>query len=214
MKLLKTANGIIDQRNSMYPCMANKITNETVDTVPYSTIYGFVLTGQACLPNGWTVAQEQYFCYAPGAGDRIQVQGTAVLITRLGFVGQPMVGGPIEQNGRLCYIDGCSDSLLVYPPRLGDSSLNMLYFPPGIDQTYHIHPSVRLGIVARGRGVSCLANETIPLEPGDVFSIEEREYHRFATQHESMTVIAFHPDGDWGPTDQNHTMLNRTYITK
>jgi hypothetical protein len=29
-----------------------------------------------------------------------------------------------------------------------------------------------------------------------------------------MRVIAYHPDGDWGPTDENHTMLNRTYIKK
>ena len=47
-----------------------------------------------------------------------------------------------------------------------------------------------------------------------MFCIEEREVHRFSTSNEEMVVLAFHPDGDWGPTDHNHTMLNRTYINK
>jgi len=213
MQLIKASAGVIDQFNSMYPSKSEKVTNATVDTIPYSTIYGFVLDGQARLPNGWIASKDQYFCYTPKDGDTVAVDGVAVIITRLGFIGQQSVGGPIEQNGRLCYIDGCSDSLLIYPPRLGDPSLNMLYFPPGIDQTFHIHPSLRLGMVVRGKGYSCFQDQEIALEVGNIFSIEERELHRFRTEDESMTVIAFHPDGDWGPTDQNHTMLNRTYIT-
>jgi hypothetical protein len=51
-----------------------------------------------------------------------------------------------------------------------------------------------------------------PLEAGSIFCIEERENHRFQTINDTMKIIAYHPDGDWGPTDQNHTMLNRTYI--
>jgi len=39
------------------------------------------------------------------------------------------------------------------------------------------------------------------------------ENHRFRTVDSTMTVIAFHPDGDWGPTDHTHTMINRTYIS-
>jgi len=214
MKLIKESTGVIDQLDSMYPSKSEKITNSTVRTIPYSTVYGFILDGQAVLPNGWIASKDQYFCYAPKEGDLISVQGTAVIITRLGFIGQQLVGGPIEQNGRLCYIDGCSDSLLIYPPRLGDPSLNLLHFPPNIDQTFHIHPSIRLGTVVRGKGYSCFQDQEIVLEVGDIFVIEERELHRFRTENETMTVIAFHPDGDWGPTDQNHTMLNRTYITK
>jgi hypothetical protein len=29
-----------------------------------------------------------------------------------------------------------------------------------------------------------------------------------------MDVIAFHPDSDWGPTDEKHPMLNRTYLVR
>jgi hypothetical protein len=37
---------------------------------------------------------------------------------------------------------------------------------------------------------------------------------RFRTTNSNMVVIPYHPDGDWGPTDHNHSMLNRTYLTK
>lgn len=214
MKLIKQSTGFIDLRNTMYPCSATKVHQSKFTATPYSTIYGFVIEGEVVLPNGWIAKAEQYFCYAATGAEEFIANGTAVFIERLGFLGQNTLGGPLEKSGRLCYIDGCSDSLLIYPPRCGDPSLNLLQFPSGIDQTFHIHPSVRLGIVVRGSGMSTLRNETINLEVGDMFCIEEREYHRFRTElDQTLTVVAFHPDGDWGPTDQNHTMLNRTYIT-
>ena len=121
-----------------------------------------------------------------------------------------------EELGRLSYIDGCSDSLLVYPPRLGDPTLNYLYFPPGIDQSFHTHPSVRIGCVIQGEGKASLRDKEIDLLPGIMFALEEKELHRFRTSASGdvMKIIAFHPDGDWGPTDENHTMLNRTYIAE
>jgi len=36
--------------------------------------------------------------------------------------------------------------------------------------------------------------------------------HSFFTFDESMDVLAWHPDSDFGPTDENHPMKNRTYI--
>jgi quercetin dioxygenase-like cupin family protein len=212
MKLITTDTGKIDALNTMYPSMAEKITDSTKTTIPYSSIYGFVLQGQTTLPNGWVAKGQEYFSYTSVLEETIVVEGTCCFFTRLGHMHQNNLGGPIEHSGRLCYIDGCSDSLLVYPSRAGDPSLNLLYFPPGINQTFHIHPSIRLGFVASGSGKSCLANETIDLVEGTMFYIEEREYHRFTTDNDEMRIIAFHPDGDWGPTDQNHTMLNRTYI--
>jgi hypothetical protein len=96
--------------------------------------------------------------------------------------------------------------------------LNFLYFPPGINQTFHLHPSIRFGCVADGIGFSDYkkAGEDIcsPLEAGNAFCLEEQETHRFRTEDSHMVVIAWHPDGDWGPTDHNHTMLNRTYLQK
>jgi len=105
--------------------------------------------------------------------------------------------------------------LLVYPPRLGDPTLNYLYFPPGIDQSFHTHPSIRVGCVIQGEGKASLRDKEIDLVPGVMFALEEKELHRFRTSSgDIMKIIAFHPDGDWGPTDENHTMLNRTYIAE
>ena len=209
----------IDVLDTMYPSYGEKIVNAMYHSRQYSTLYGYIMSGEVAFPNGSVAVAGQYFCYWTGKGDSIRTTGEVFIFTRVGYKGQNTIGGPLEDTGRLVYIDQCSDSLLVYPPRMGDPSLNLLYFPPGIKQSYHIHPSIRLGIVVKGEGFACI-NENgdekqIALIPGAMFCIEEREKHRFMTTNSSdMTVIAFHPDGDWGPTDHNHTMLNRTYLTK
>jgi quercetin dioxygenase-like cupin family protein len=70
--------------------------------------------------------------------------------------------------------------------------------------------------VISGRGKASLRDSEIDLVPGVMFALEEKELHRFRTSdsEEVMKIIAFHPDGDWGPTDENHTMINRTYIAE
>ena len=167
---------------------------------------------------GKDIQENEYFSLWSDVPKRIVVKGEVVFFIRLGYKGQNVIGGPLEKSGRLCYIDGCSDSLLIYPPRQGDPSLNALFFPSGIDQTFHIHPSIRFGVVVDGEGFSNVKingiEEEVPLRTGDMICIEEREIHRFRTTTSHMTVVPYHPDGDWGPTDHNHTMLNRTYITK
>ena len=207
----------IDMLDTMYPVKGVKMTNAGFATMALSTTYGYVLDGKVTFPNGNTALMGQYFSYWSKELESLEVLGTAAFITRVGFKGQNNIGGPIEASGRLCYIDTCSDSLLIYPPRLGDPSLSVLYFPEGTNQTFHIHPSIRIGVVASGNGVSCIKNNGIEqenmLREGDMFCIMEREVHRFRTENEGMVVIAFHPDGDWGPTDHNHTMLNRTYLS-
>lgn len=210
---------------TMYPCSLEnfKTSTEQVRAYPaHTTIYGFVFQGKLTT-DSFTVSTNQYFCLTSvNRSDLIvnfEKNSHIVLIERVGFKGQNQVGGPVESKGRLTYIDGCSDSLLVYPPRLGDPSLNYLFFPPGIDQTFHVHPSVRLGTVIEGSGHSDVQNskgetEVLELTAGTVFCLNEMELHRFRTDSTSMKIIAWHPDGDWGPTDHNHTMLNRTYIQK
>jgi quercetin dioxygenase-like cupin family protein len=131
-----------------------------------------------------------------------------------GFYGQTVLGVPLEEKGRLKYIDGCTDSLLVYAPRLGDPCLNHLHFPAGIDQTFHTHPSIRMGYVARGNGVASFPTGDVALTTGDIFMLPVDTLHRFRTPNESMDIIAFHPETDTGPTDEDHPMLNRTIIPK
>jgi hypothetical protein len=159
--------------------------------------------------------------------DELTIGATAIvfLIAQAGFRGFPLrAGGPIETRGRLKYIDRCSDTLLIPPVLKGAPCLNHLHFPPGINQTYHTHPSLRAGIVARGRGFceQTIGNVppadgvgvlTTPLEPGGLFLIAPGGWHRFlTTPDESMDVIAFHPDSDFGPEHENHPMVNRTWV--
>lgn len=209
-------NDYIDMTDTMYPSYAMKVKNGRMSTTNHTTTYGYVLSGSVDFGVDHKAHEGQYFSIWTKSPSPFIVDGEAVFFCRIGYKGQNNIGGPLESSGRLCYIDGCSDSLLIYPPRQGDPSLNALYFPAGIDQTFHIHPSVRLGVVVDGEGFSNVMVDgkevEMPLKTGDMFCIEERETHRFRTTTSHMTVVPYHPDGDWGPTDHNHTMLNRTYI--
>lgn len=182
-----------------------------------SAFYGYVLSGKfvistlnheihAALKTGAYFALNNYVV--------VQCEDTGVIITieRMGYQAMQQVG-MIEKTGRLSYIDDCSDSILCAPARLGDPCLNHLHFPKGILQAQHTHPSIRLGIIARGKGKVWGPDYEKDLLAGDVFCIEEGERHSFKTDNENtMDVIAFHPDSDWGPTDTLHPMLNRTYL--
>jgi hypothetical protein len=136
--------------------------------------------------------------------------------------------GFLEDEGRLKYIDGCTDSLLIPPVKLGDPCLNHLHFPPNIEQTMHTHPSHRIGMVARGNGRCVTPFGDLPLTEGMIFVIKEHQdgatakaadgksyptgSHCFFTDQENMDVIAFHPDSDFGATDVDHPMINRTIV--
>jgi mannose-6-phosphate isomerase-like protein (cupin superfamily) len=142
-------------------------------------------------------------------------KGRGVVITREGWHGFFQLGGPIEHKGRLRYIDGCTDSLIVSPPKKGDPCLNLLYFPPGVDQTAHVHPSDRIGIILSGKGrcVYDADNKIVDLVPGMMFCIHTNGLHKFQTPYgEDMRVMAYHPETDFGPDDEAHPMLNRTII--
>lgn len=134
----------------------------------------------------------------------------------------------LEDKGRLNYIDGCSDSILIQPVRKGDPCLNYLHFPANITQTPHTHPSDRIGIVAKGSGECVTPFGNTPLNKNDIFIIREYDgiskskgldgniyengTHKFNTYNEKMDVIAFHPDSDFGAENTNHPMINRTIV--
>lgn len=137
------------------------------------------------------------------------------------------IGGPIEAQGRLKYIDGCTDSLLISPVRKGDCCLNHLHFPMNISQTMHTHPSDRVGMVVGGKGICVTPWGNIDLSPGMLFIIKrsggkksqgldgnmyENGSHCFYTTSSHMDVIAWHPDSDFGPEDEDHPMINRTMV--
>ena len=138
------------------------------------------------------------------------------------------IGGVVEEKGRLKYIDGCTDSILIPPVKKGDPCFNHLHFPPNTIQTAHTHPSHRIGIVIRGEGECVTPFGNLPLVEGCVFVIKEyngidksigldgNEYeagtHKFDTTTSNLDVIAFHPDSDFGPEDEFHPMINKTIV--
>jgi quercetin dioxygenase-like cupin family protein len=178
------------------------------------TGFGFVCSGvaQTESPGFKLQLSAGMFFSAPGPTTVIGLHG--FLCSRKAYRGLPIWGGPIETFGRLKYIDGCSDTLLLAPPIKGDPCLNYLYIPPGVSQTPHTHPSVRVGCILDGAGICQLASKTIDLVSGDVFVLPTDELHGFHTQGQHLRVVVYHPDSDFGPTDEAHPMINRTIIGK
>ncbi|AOJ36097.1 cupin domain-containing protein [Burkholderia metallica] len=211
-----------------YPLSHGMLANMATDTYPTqlwgcaeeslhlpddATHFGYVHEGTLTVEHAagaFKLGAGMYFS-APGK-TTVHGDGKGIAISRLGTHGFFNVGGPVEEKGRLKYIDGCTDSLLIAPVMMGDSCLNLLYFPPGVDQTQHTHPSMRVGIVIRGEGECITPEGTIPLVPGRVFVIPAECSHGFRTTWSEMSVIAYHPDSDFGPTHEAHPMINRTIV--
>lgn len=147
----------------------------------------------------------------PGAG-QIGGDGRGLVITRLGHRGLFHIGGPVEDKGRLRYIDGCTDTLLIAPPLRGDPCLNLLHIPPHTHQTRHTHPSMRAGLIVSGAGRCVTPAAKHTLEPGLAFVIPAGGQHSFHTDEQPLRVIAYHPDSDYGPSHDHHPMVNRTMV--
>jgi hypothetical protein len=153
------------------------------------------------------------------------VGGRGIVVQRIKYTGFFHLGGRLEHKGRLKYIDGCTDSLLIPPVKKGDACFNLLYFPKHIVQTQHTHPDKRIGMIVSGRGKCITPWGNIELSPGQVFIIKEEgikvQYkgifaltgtHSFETDDSEMRVVAFHPTSDFGPEDEEHPMINRTIV--
>jgi Cupin domain len=144
------------------------------------------------------------------------VEGKGVVIELHGYCMAEETLIKVNSNapGNLSYIDGCSNSCVIPAPRNGDPCLNYLYFPIGVDQTFHTHPSVRIGVVLSGTGWADVGNNTYKLSAGTIFALDRFAKHRFRTDDSSMSLIAFHPDSEDGPKDESNPMITRTYLSK
>lgn len=227
MELISTPqhDSLIDASSTMYPSRMTALRGTPSAAAdrelsnPTSSFYGYVVDGSARIETRAldSTGQAGTFFAAPGPL-RVHATGLTVIIERFGYRCLPLLGS-IEEQGRLSYIDGCSDTVLVAPARQGDPVLNLLHFPAGIRQSVHSHPSIRLGVVARGEGIAFgpsgpQGDLRVSLRTGTMFMLPAHEMHAFSTAESpsSLDVIAFHPDSDWGPTDGTHPMLNRTYL--
>lgn len=143
---------------------------------------------------------------------KIKGPGHALISTRESYKGLNKIVGPIEYRGRLSYIDGCSSTLLISAPKLGDPCFNFLHVPPGVDQTAHTHPTVRVGYIISGEGTVQLEDQTLVLAPGMIFCLLPDVIHSFHTKSSDLRIVIYHPDSDFGPSDEVHPMLNRTIV--
>jgi quercetin dioxygenase-like cupin family protein len=180
-----------------------------------ATYFGMVTAGRAKLHwNGETFPlRAGMFWVLPHAGIvESEADGRGLVVARLDYRGLFQIGGPVELTGRLRYIDGCSDTLLVCPPVLGEPCLNHLHLPPHTRQSAHTHPSTRVGVILGGQGECRTPDGTFALAPGMAWYIPTGCLHSFFTTETALDVLAWHPDSDFGPTHENHPMINRTVL--
>lgn len=213
---LQLETGLLaDLSGDEFPTTVWGFNDDALDLSPDATHYGMITEGGAILhdrEDRFRLRAGMFFV-AVGRCHLVAPGGRGLVISRLGYAGLRQVGGPVEEQGRLRYIDGCTDTLLVCPPRLGEPCLNHLHIPPGTAQSAHTHPSERIGVILRGAGECRTGDGQVwPLSPGMGWRIPTGSLHSFHTGDESLDVIAWHPDSDFGPTDADHPMLNRTFL--
>jgi len=91
--------------------------------------------------------------------------------------------------------------------------VNSLWFPEATEQTEHLHPTVRLAYVVSGEGVCVTPWGDQVMRAGLAFRLDPMALHFFRTAGSSLCVVTYHPDSDWGPTDEIHPVMNQT-LTK
>lgn len=138
----------------------------------------------------------------------------AVVISYPGLKLQDSTITVIDPNtqGNLSYMDGGTNTNAINPSRNGDPVINYVFFPKGMDQTPHVHPSHRIGFCIRGKGQTDLIDQTVKMRRGDLFYMGRMELHHFLTPEDDCVLFVFAPDSESGPTDEFNPLKARTYI--
>lgn len=177
------------------------------------THFGVIYDGEVTLHTAagtYNLGKGMYFA-SPGKCE-VSGVGSVFIVERIEYQGLFSIGGPVEPRGRLGYIDGCSDTVLISPVVLGDPCLSLLHMPVGTSQTEHTHPSVRAGIVLSGDGICRTGAVDRELLPGHYFILPTNAPHAFMTRDREVQIVVYHPDSDQGPSHDDHPMLNRTLV--
>ena len=186
-----------------------------LELVAQGTHFGYVYRGHPtlCRANGenYQLHPGMYFAL-PGNGLIKGADSSGIIINCPQHRGMFTIGGAIEERGRFAYINGGTNSLLIPPLMRGDPCLNAMYLPPGIDQTFHTHPSYRIGIVVAGECEIATQELVRTLHKGDIFAIAANHPHKFRTHSDSLTIVVFHPDSEIGFTHHSNPMLERTIV--
>jgi quercetin dioxygenase-like cupin family protein len=197
-----------------FPSKVYGFKDDTLVIKEAGTAFGYVWNGMAHVTadgRAYTLPKGSFFSL-PASFEFEIVGGIGFIAYRLGYLGLTLTGRHTEVMGRLKYIDGCSDTLLIAPPLKGDPCFNFLHFPKGIKQTQHTHPSIRAGLIHSGAGWCNTATGREELTPGSMFILYPDAIHGFETDESGMSLTVFHPDSDFGPTHEEHPMLNRTIV--
>ena len=215
--LMDKAPFTIDDNNGtiIYGFYANK-EQLNIAIPKEGACYGYVHRGELATDDGYDskwIKEGYWFTTANGLRGELSKRGQLFVVQKRDYRGMDVIG-KLEKTGRLNYIDGAKDSILFGPIKKGDPIINALFMPPGIHQTMHTHPSTRCGIIISGGAQAETRKSVHPLEPGMVFYLPTNGWHKFRTDvsNMSMTLVAFHPDSDFGPSDEDHPMLNRTMV--
>ena len=175
------------------------------------TAFGVVTRGPTTLlhdGDAWALRPATWFVMPRGGALR---GGEGLLVIVSGYAGVRQVGGPLEARGRLVYVDGCTDTLLACPPRLGEPSLNHLHVPVEARQRAHTHASDRVGVIVRGSGWCITPDGRAELAEGMGWWIPANTVHHFVADADApLDVVAWHPDSVFGPTDEHHPMRTGT----
>ena len=105
--------------------------------------------------------------------------------------------------------------MLCSPIMKGEPCLNALYMPENVHQTMHTHPSTRSGFIFVGGATAITLEDKIKLEAGMIFYLPADVKHKFRSdlgKNVMMKLVAYHPDSDFGATDEVHPMINRTIV--
>jgi mannose-6-phosphate isomerase-like protein (cupin superfamily) len=189
------------------------VLDTTISVGEQQTLWGVVASGSVELKTdcGTFQLHDNMTFRIPGPA-HLDIKGQLFIVLQAVDSALFQISGPVEASGRLRYIDGCTDTLLISPTLKGEACLNHLHFPCEINQTMHTHPSYRLGYVLRGSGICHLEKQSHELNAGSCFFIDAQLKHAFETTSSSMDIVAFHPDSDFGPMHDDHPMINRTII--
>ena len=148
---------------------------------------------------------------------RAEVRSEHMAIVIRGYMPDDAIRVLGPNSTRLPYVNGCSTKQVFSPERNGDPTLQYLLIPPfSAEQAHHIHSTVRVVYVWRGKGRSIVGMEgkevITELLPGMVAILEPMCPHHFDTpQGESIEVIPFHVWSS-GPGENNHPMMRGTHL--
>jgi len=205
---------IIDRSSGPFPYTVTGLAGEVLALEGGHAHIGMVTRGEVSVADQYgecRLVPGTFFSINHGTVAPLTADARALIISAPFYNGLRQFGGPLEATGRLQYVDGCSDTLLLAPARKGEPCLNHLHIPAHVPQRWHYHPSDRVGVVSKGHGICHTEAQDFALAPGIGWHIPAGMNHCFETDAESLDVIAWHPDSDFGPTDEDHPMINRTW---